>query len=79
MAATIKFHVGEEDIQYPFEVEVNGEISITKVASALKMMRQMVDKTLNKHVEAEKSRRGKQNGKIYFAWWIRSNLALFYE
>ena len=63
MAATIKFLVDGEDIQYPFEVEeINGEVSITKVVSALKMMRKMVDKTLTKHVEAEKSRRGKQIG-----------------
>ena len=64
MAAIIRFRVGGDDIQYPFEVEEsNGEVSITKVASAVKMMRQAVDDTLNKYVEAEKKRGLKQGGK----------------
>ena len=66
MAATIKFRIGGEDIQYPFEVEdSNGDVSITKVVSALKMMRQSVDKTLNKYVEEEKHRGVKDRGMIY--------------
>ena len=64
MAAIIRFRIGGDDIQYPFEVEEsNGEVSIAKVASAVKMMRQVVDKTLNKYVEAEKNRGLKQGGK----------------
>ena len=63
MAATIKFRIAE-DIQYSFEVEESsGNVSITKVTSAVKMMRQMVNKTLNKYVEAEKNRGPKHIGK----------------
>ena len=65
MAATIEFQIGDENVKHSFGVENDeGKISISKLASALRVMRQsVVDKALNKYVEAEKKERAGLNQK----------------